>query len=78
MREVSRGGERYVVFHADRSAGVSNKTLGACLTIFAGSPEMVKQLGLYLPDNSVPLGWFTYSRRLGIYADPRSVKLFAR
>jgi hypothetical protein len=77
MRAETRGSAHYVSFSAtSKNAAVSNKLLGQCLTIFAGSPEMFDKLDLYVPDNTVPLGWFTYSAKLGIYSDPRTVNLF--
>jgi hypothetical protein len=77
MRAEKRGSVNFVSFSAtSKNAPVSNKLLGECLTIYAGSPEMFNKLDLYVPDNTVPLGWFTYSAKLGIYSDPRTVNLF--
>jgi hypothetical protein len=77
MKVVGSGGARVVAFgRPPKGQEPSQKTVLSCMTIFAGSDEMLSRLGLYVPDGSIPRGWFVYSPKLGIYADPRTVNLF--
>lgn len=75
---IYAGGQHYIAFKLLKSiAKISTPDFLDCISVYGGSADMVRNLGLYVPDDSIDRGSFFYAPRIGIYVDPRLVVPFA-